>query len=77
MMSTENKEIKAVHIADLENLLSKYSQLEDFKNGEMKCQICSDTVSFKNVGSVKLQNSSLVFSCSKISCYNQVINKTQ
>jgi len=77
MMPTENKEIKAVHVTDLENLLKKYEQLEDFNSGDMKCQICSDIVSSKNAGSVKLTNNRLAFTCNKVSCYNQIVKNTQ
>jgi len=75
MMTTENAEIKALHVADLQDLLEKYEQLDDFKNEKIHCQICSDIISSKNVGSVKLQNNNLVFTCSKISCYNAIIKK--
>jgi len=76
-MSTENKEIKAVHVADLEELLKKYDQLDEFNQGEIKCQICSDIVTSKNVGSVQLKNNKLTFTCSKIYCYNQIIKKAK
>ncbi len=76
MMSNESKEVKAVHIADLENLLKRYGQLDDFKNNAIKCQICQEIVSTDNVGSVKLKDNKLQFTCNKRSCYNEIIKNT-
>ena len=75
-MSTQNKEIKAVHIADLENLLKKYGQLLDFKNGNIKCHICLNVISPSNAGSLKLVHENLVFTCNKLSCYDQIVKNT-
>lgn len=77
MMSMQGKEIKAVHIADLNNLLKKYDRLEDFSGGRIQCMICNDAVSPTNVGSMQLAGKRLVFACSKISCYNQVVKNAQ
>ena len=77
MMSTQAKEIKAVHIADLENLLKKYGQFRDFNSGNTKCHICSDVVSMTNVGSMKLENEKFVFTCNKTSCYDQIVKNTK
>ena len=73
MMSVQNKEIKAVHIADLSNLLKKYGQLEDFFEGRIQCMICNDVVSPTNVGSMQLADKRLIFACNKVSCYNQIV----
>lgn len=75
MMMTEKKEIKAVHMADLSGLLEKYNQLDDFNNNNLKCGICSDTLATENIGSLKLKESSLIFSCNKPSCYSQMVKK--
>lgn len=75
-MTTEDKEIKAVHITDLEKLLLKYEQLDDFNKGQIKCQVCSDIVSMNNVGSIQLLNNKLRFTCNKISCYNQIVKQS-
>ena len=73
MMSVQNKEIKAVHIADLDNLLKKYDQLQDFHNGEIRCQICSNEITPKNVGSMKLTNNKFLFFCNNASCCDQIV----
>ena len=77
MMSTRSKEIKAVHVADLARLLQKYEQLENFKNGNVKCHICSGSISLANVGSMKRVNKKFVFTCNKIHCYDQLVKDTQ
>ena len=76
-MSTKNKEIKAVHIADLDNLLKKYGQSQDFSSGNIKCHACSTAISPTNVGSMKLVNKKFVFACNQISCYNQIVNNVR
>ena len=76
-MSIQSKEIKAVHVADLTNLLQKYEQLENFKNGDIKCYICSGGISLTNVGSMKLVSNKFVFTCNKIHCYDQIVRDTR
>ncbi|TAK18499.1 MAG: hypothetical protein EPO37_05460 [Nitrosarchaeum sp.] len=76
MMSVEDKEIKAVHITDLEKLLQKYEQSDDFNNGQIKCHICSDTVSMNNVGSIQLLDNRLRLTCNKIACYDQIVKQS-
>ena len=75
-MSTQSKEIKAVHIADLNNLLKKYDQLQDYSSGNMKCYVCSIGITPTNVGSMKLVNGKFVFACNQTSCYYQIVKNT-
>ena len=77
MMSTQSKEIKAVHVADLEDLLRKYGQLQDFNDGKMMCYTCNDKISVENAGSIKRANGKFLFTCNKISCYNQIVKNMQ
>ena len=77
MMSYQTKEIKAVHVTDLWDLLKKYDQLEDFDSGNIKCHICSDEISSINVGSMKLVNERFVFACNKASCYDQIVKNAK
>lgn len=72
-VSTQSKEIKAVHIADLDDILKKYGQLQDFHSGNMKCHVCYHEISSTNVGSMKLVNEKFVFACNKISCYDKIV----
>ena len=72
-MFTQSKEIKVVHIADLNNLLKKYDQLQEYSSGNMKCHICSIVITPTNAGSIKLVNGKFVFACNQISCYDQIV----
>lgn len=72
-MSIRYKEIKAVHIADLSNLLKKYNQLQDFDSGNVKCYVCSDVITLENAGSVKHKGGRLYLTCNKTSCYGKVV----
>lgn len=77
MMSTQTREVKAVHVADLDNLLKTYGQLQDFVDGNLKCQICSDVVTLANVGSIKRADNKLALICNKTSCYSKIIKNIQ
>jgi len=77
MMSTPSKEIKAVHIADLDDLLKKYDQLQDFASGNMRCQVCSKEISSVNVGSMKRVGEKLVFTCNNVSCYSHMVTNAR
>ncbi|MBM2819864.1 MAG: hypothetical protein HW410_1546 [Nitrosarchaeum sp.] len=76
MQIIEKKEIKAVHMTDLADLLKKFDQLEDFTNGNIKCEICSDILINTNIGSLKLKNERLIFSCNKPACFNKMVKKS-
>lgn len=66
-------EIKAVHVADLADMLARHGQLDDFENGRLTCTICSDTITLDNAGSLRFIDGKLVFACSKMSCYDEVV----
>ena len=66
-------EIKAVHVADLADMLAGHGQLEDFENGRLACAVCSDMITLDNVGSLRFIDGKLVFACGKMSCYDEVV----
>jgi len=73
-MTLETKrELKAVHSADLINLLQKLDIHEGFMNGEFRCSICGDSINLTNVGSMKKIEGEIRFTCSKPTCYNEVV----
>ena len=72
-MATVVKEIKVVHVADLDSLLEAHNQLQDFVNGNIKCQICSNKITRKNAGGVKRVNGKLSFVCNTTSCYRKIL----
>ena len=62
-MSVLDKEIKAVHVADLGKMLDRYGQREDFEGGKTRCLVCSEVASMSNVGSLRLVGGRLAFTC--------------
>lgn len=72
-MSVLDKEIKAVHVADLDKILERCGQREDFEEGRMKCIVCSGTVSKGNVGSLRFVDGKLAFTCNTTPCYTEVV----
>ncbi len=80
MMQTKGQnlgEIKAVHVADLEDLLERYDQLQDFRGGgAIKCMVCSDGITTDNIGSLKMIQKKFRFACDKPSCHAQLIKET-
>ena len=67
------KEIKAVHIADLADMLGRHGQLEDFEKGRMACAVCAETITLDNAGSLRLVDGKVVFACRKFSCYDELV----
>lgn len=67
------KEIKAVHIADLESVLARYGQDVAFKSGAMNCIVCGDTITPENAGSIKFTKGKPSLACSKLSCYHEIV----
>ena len=72
-MPVPKKVIKAVHVADLEAVLGRLGKAEAFRNGEMKCAVCTDTVVLDNAGSIKFTAGVPSLVCSKVSCYTAVM----
>ena len=72
-MPVPKKEIKAVHVADLEAVLGRLGKAEAFRNGEMKCAVCGDTVVLDNAGCIKFTAGVPSLVCDKVSCYTAVM----
>ena len=66
-------EMKAVHIADLADMLGRHGQLEDFEDGRLVCSVCSDTITLDNAGSLRLIDGKVVLACRKFSCYDEMV----
>jgi hypothetical protein len=75
MQTSEKREIKAVHTADLTDLLKKFGHYDNFTNNQIKCNVCLVAISQSNLGSIKLKDNQLIFTCNKSSCYNEIIAK--
>jgi len=72
MQTTEKKELKAIHTVDLDDLLKKFNQYEHFVTGRLTCSICNDTLKKDRLGTLRLTNQKLVFTCNKLSCINHL-----
>lgn len=75
MQVGEKRELKAVHTADLSELLRKFGHYDDYINNKIKCDVCSDSISETNLGSIRLKDNRLIFTCNKSSCYNEIVKK--
>ena len=69
----KNKEMKAVHAADLPAMLRRHGQLEDFENGRIACAVCSGTIDMGNAGSLRIVGGRLAFACRNIVCYDELV----
>lgn len=76
-MRVEQKHvIRAVHQADVSDILEQFGQLEDLKSGTYRCTVCSSTLTLTNLGSMKRVSDRLVFTCDKLSCRHYTLFKT-
>lgn len=67
------KTIKAVHVADLEAVLGKLGMADAFRSGDIKCDVCADTVTADNAGSIKFTKGVPSLVCSKVPCYGAIM----
>lgn len=75
-MLVENKKIiKAIHSADLSELLQKFNQFDDFNNEKIQCNVCNMIITKDSIGSVQLVENKLIFTCNKSSCYNEILKQ--
>jgi len=77
MQSSYKKDFKAIHTQDLEDVLKKFHQYEDFLKGNLHCWICNDIITLQNIGSVKFIDRKLTLSCNKQVCYEQAVKETK
>lgn len=74
-MSDKTTQIKAVLNKDLENLLVKTGQINDFLGGYIKCMYCGDVINYDNLSiiipSVQEGNIALHFCCNNPECLSK------
>ena len=75
MKIKEKKELKAIHSKDLDDLLTKSGQLDDFKNGNISCFSCHIQISTDNIGKMKFSDGKFYFVCQKPECSSKFTNK--
>lgn len=72
MRIKEKKEIKAIHSKDLEELLTKTDQLDNFQNNKISCISCKTTVTKENIGRMKFVDGKFEFTCNNPSCSSKI-----
>lgn len=75
MQRSERREMKAILNSDLEILLKKFEQYDDFIQKKLTCSVCDQTTTEDTVGSVQLKDNKLIFICNNPSCYNQLVKE--
>lgn len=73
MQVAKKRELKAILNSDLSELLNKFSQWDNFVNEQIMCSVCNTVITQENIGSIKLSDGKLIFTCNKSSCYNQLV----
>ena len=59
---------QAVHSAEVNDFLARLGLLEQFKAGEIKCNVCGDTLTIDNFKVLTRVGTRLVFACTKEQC---------
>lgn len=74
-MSDKTTQIKAVLNKDLENLLVKTGQINDFLGGYIKCMYCEDVINYDNLSIIipsnKEGHTTLHFCCNNPECLSK------
>ncbi len=73
MQITAKNELKAVHTSDLEELIQKFNQYDDLLNEHLHCRVCDTVLDLKNIGSLKLTDGKLSFTCNDPKCYGSAV----
>lgn len=71
----QKKDIEAIHKHDLRIMLQNLGLLGDFDAQKIKCQFCNDMICEDNFGAIYAQDKRIMFSCSKLECFNKLPKK--
>lgn len=61
-------EIPAIHDKDLEVLLKELKLLSQVENEELKCSVCGDLITMKNIGGIIPEMNSVRIICDNSEC---------
>jgi len=75
MQTVPKTDLKAVHTSDLEEVLQKFNQHDALLQGNVHCRICNNVLNLKNIGSLKLIDGKLLFTCNDPSCYGSAVKE--
>ena len=64
--------VRAVHDEDLEKILEGLGILNKFKQGELKCKFCNNTITFNNLHSLFPQSGAIKFVCDGSDCVREL-----
>ncbi len=73
MFGKKRIQVNAILDAQIEDLLKKTSQYEDFIEGQISCESCDSTITSQNIGIMQPINggTKIVFYCDRIDCTEQ------
>lgn len=66
------KDLEAIHKHDLREMLKNLDLLGDFDDQKIKCRFCGDIIQEDNFGAIYSQDKKIMFSCSKLECFNKL-----
>lgn len=66
------RKIYAVHDRDLEDFLKDLNLLEEVQRGELKCPVCSCTITFNNIGFISMHGEEVQICCDDLNCFYKV-----
>ena len=72
-MSMKKTEIKAVHAHDVEEILRKYDQYDEFAENRMTCYVCGKLVNEDNMAGLRRSGNKLEFACEETACYGAIL----
>lgn len=72
---TENLNIPAVHDDDLKKILIKYTLLDKFEAGQIKCYYCDNVMNWDNIYGLVYADNLPQLICDSIDCLEKLNNK--
>jgi len=66
------EKVRMVHEQDLEKILDGLGILNKFKQGELKCKFCNNTITFSNLHSFFPQSGSIKLVCDSPNCVREL-----
>lgn len=74
MLSEEKEIIRAIYHKGVANFFESMGLLEKLHNGEIRCGICEETITFDNFRAVTRKSNNLLFCCDKELCIQKFIS---
>ncbi|MFA5433783.1 MAG: hypothetical protein WC319_13085 [Candidatus Paceibacterota bacterium] len=70
MFGKKKTKVNAILDTQIEELLQKTKQFEDFANGNLKCESCGSIITTQNIGVIQptSNGTKVIFYCDRIDC---------